>query len=246
MADYPLKVAFDENKARAFMALLRDIQRIGINSVSFEISTEKKIKLRCQNESCDVVSFVNIKEKLLDKSQITEDFMYSVSDLNELVSLISVFSDGFGFSVCQEHAIIKKAPNTLKYWGCNPKLIKRPEFKTEPEWITEFNFNCAEMKSFIKALPIMPQGFVIITGDTGSSELKMSITDKDIMATSFDTIVNVDELSSPVRLVFNKDLITPVLKSHFEEFTVSIHKMMMKFSGSNDYFDEDFYISSRA
>jgi len=246
MSDYPLRVAFDEDKARAFMALLRDIQRIGISGISFEVSTDKKINIKCQNESRDVLNFVLIKEKLLEKSQITEDFMFSLFDINEFVSLISVFSDGFGLSVCPEHALIKKAPNTLRYYGCNSYLIKKPDIEREFEWITQFNFNCAEMKSFIKALPITSQKYVIITGEVGSTELKLSITDKDIKETAFDTTIAVDTLDKKVRLVFNKDLLIPVLKSHFEEFEIRIHKMMMRLAGSNDYFDQTFYVSSLA
>lgn len=243
---YSALIAFDDNKAKAFMALLRDIQRLGISGISFEVSTEKEIHINCQNESCDVLDFVVIKEKMLEKSQITEDVMFSVYDISEFVSLISIFSDGFGLSLNEEHVLIKKAPNSLRYYGCPHNVVRRPELKGEPEWLCEFVFNCAEMSAFIKALPIMPEGFVIITGDVGDTELKLSITDKDIKNTSFDTLIEVDELTSPIRLVFQKDYLTPVLKSHFEEFKVSIHKMMIKFAGSNDYFDQSFYVSSHA
>ena len=242
-----LKVVFDDEKAKAFFTALRDIQRVGIKSLLFNISKEKEIKINSINESRTVMSFITLNSELLAKSVIDDDFKFGIYDVNELVALTSIFSDGYGLSIQvgdnESVATIKKAPNTLKYYGSNVALIKEAKIERTPEWLYTFKFD-DNVSRFVKALSIVGSGFVIITGDPEEQKLKLSITDKDIKTNAFETIIDAPDLDENIRVVLDKEHIIPIVKSSISEFELSISKPMVRFVGKTDMYEETHYVSS--
>jgi hypothetical protein len=238
---YPIEIQLDSSAAQSLIAVFSDMRSIGIKSIILELTDEPKI--RTTNESATIRQFVNFKSGLIDPDLYEESVEFGIYDVTEFAALLSLFKDGATFSLSNTKAQIRSGRNKVVYHGCTIDLVKRPKLRKEPDSICEIDLD-DELTPFVKAMGVVHQGYVIINGNAEDSCVTMTITDKDIKTTAFETVINDVDMTQNFRVVHNKENLLAVMKSSLDSTKLTIWDKMIKLSGGNDFFDESFYLAA--
>lgn len=238
MSENVCKVALDSEKVKHLSRMLKSIQNFSITQIILHFKDNKTLNISCKDESGSIYTFVDFNEEFLKSSILDDEVLFAIYDVSEFCSLLNIFPDGLGLEIKGTEATIKKSPNTLRYYGINPSLVKRPSLNGEIEGDISFKFNCDEMKPFIKAMNTMIQGFVIVNANNESNEIKFSITDKDIKTVAFETIMKLENIENNMKCVIEKKDLMAILNSGFSEFEVQITDQFAVFDASNEFYTQ--------
>lgn len=245
MDDYILKAKFSEDHSKALFSALKDLQRVQCDRFAINFTTDKKIKISTQTESKAIATMLAFGSDFIPEMDIKKDLDFAVMNVNEMVSILNVFSSGFEMNIDSTTMKLSTEETELVYYAGNLKLVRTGPKALEKElpYLQKVEFNSDKYKSFVKALPVLDHGYVIFKGVNGQSELQISITDKDIRSNSFTQKVKCDQLKDTFKVVVNKQSLIAILGSNnFDSLNLGICKDMIHIDGVNSAYKASFFL----
>ena len=245
MGEYNLKAVINGDQASALFAAFKDLQRVQCDRFAIAFSTDKKIKISTQTESKTITAIIKFEDNFLTDADITQDFKLGIINVNELVSIFNIFSSGFKMVIDDSKLIMTTDETELLFYNGNLKLVRNGPQSLESElpYLQKLDFDADKYKSFMKALPVLDHGYVIIKGTGGKDEVHISITDKDIKANTFTQKVKCEVLKDNFKLVVDKQALISILSSHnFTKMNLGICKDMVHIDCSNVAYKASFFL----
>jgi len=230
--------SFAKKELKLFLDALKDIQKIKVQQVLFHINSKTKdMNLYVINDGNTIMSMVNIKPDVFTDFEFETDFKFGVYDLNEFVSLLSIFDDEAKLEVNKSVWEISNKQGKVKYFSAEEELIRegKKEIKAAIDWYSEFEFNKEDYISFIKAVPVVNGKFIIFSGKANDKKVTIQVRDKDISSSnSFSIDIEVDKLEKDFKQVIDKDNFMNVICGSCEVFKVQIGNIVTSFVGETD------------
>lgn len=245
MGDYNLKAIINEGQAGALFSALKDLQRVQCDRFAISFSTDKKVKISTQTESKSIAVILNFEDAFLTDADITQDFKFAIMNVNEMVSILNIFSNGFKMVIDDTKLIMTTEETELLFYNGNLKLVRNGPQALEAElpYLQKLEFDADKYKSFVKALPVLDHGYVIFKGTGGKEEVHISITDKDIKANTFTQKVKCEALKDNFKVVVDKQSLLSILSSHnFTKMNLGICKDMIHVECSNIAYKASFFL----
>lgn len=245
MDSYILKAVFNENQASGLFSALKDLQRVQCDRFAISISMDKKIKISTQTESKSIAVILTFEDNFLLDADIKQDIKFAVMNVSEIVSILNIFSGGFTMHMDATKLTLNTEESELLYYNGNLKLVRNGPQSLENElpYLQKLDFEADKYKSFVKALPVLDHGYVIIKGTSGKNEVLISITDKDIKANTFTQKIKCDTLKDNFKVVVDKQSLLSILSSHnFTKMNMGICKDMIHIEGSNPAYKASFFL----
>lgn len=185
----------------------------------------------------NLISTISSVKNILAESEIAETFPqdFCIYDLNNFLSLISLYKDGAELEFDENHVMIigMSGRSKIKYRFTSPSLIyaapdKRPNLSS-----TDVSFNLTEkdFKWLIRTAHVLGSPNVAIESDGIEVKLVTFDSSDDSAHTNSLSLENVDPQGKTFKLVFN----TENLKIIPGEYIVDIcSKGISKFSDNNN------------
>jgi hypothetical protein len=247
MDSYILKAVFDEDKAGALFSAFKDLQRVHCDRFAIDFQADKRIKISTQSEAKTVTVMVDFVPEFLKDADLKADFKFGIINVNELVSILNIFSSGFTWLVDSEKMELKTEETELLFYGGNLKIVRNGPKGLDAQlpYLQKIEFSPEKYKSFIKALPVLEHGYAIFKGSSGQNELNISITDKDIKSSSFTQKVKCDTLKDTFKVVVDKQLLMTIFASNsFASMNLGICKDIIHIEGSNAVYKTSFFLKT--
>jgi hypothetical protein len=247
--DSYLKGEFNKEEAKQFLDALKDIQKLKVQQVLFNIDKDDSdIKLYVVNDNNTILSHIKINKEVLNNFEIETSFIFGVYDLHELINLLSVFDGGFKLEMNRSVCEISNSTGKVKYYAAESDLIRegKKTLSAKIDWFTEFTLSKEQQGNFVKAVPIISGKFVIIEGKAGQDKVALHVKDKDISSSnSFSINIEVDEIFKDFKMVLDKDNFMNIIAGSCDEFNVQVGNVALSFYGETDGHTIKSYVGPR-
>lgn len=234
-----LQGTFSKEQTDAFIQPLEDILRVGIDKILFEINDDNTISIGTQTSNSSNYVIVNYKNTLFQSfTKVDQKFTFGVISLSELIGIMRIFSNGFNLRVTEDMFIIEKDSNKFMYYGCAAKdTMRAPSSKirgTTEEPLATFAWN-ENMGSLVKAMNLLKMDNVILSGDSMTKLINVSVTNKQFQRyNNFSSKIVVETMKKDFKVLFDKEKIQPVLNSKTCNFTAKIFDKALLLLGETD------------
>lgn len=236
-----LQGSFSKEQADAFLQPLEDIIRVGIDKITLEINDDKTMSIGTQTSNSSNFVIVNYKPELFKSfATVTQKSEFGVISLPELIGIMRIFPLGFNLRIDDGMFIVEKDTNKFVYYGCATKdTLKSPSSKikgTTATPLASFAWN-ENMASLVKAMNLLKMENVILSGDSSTKLINVSVTNKQFQRyNNFSAKIAVDEMEKDFKVLFDKEKIQPVLNSKINNFSAKIFDKGLLLTGETDFY----------
>lgn len=234
-----LQGSFSKEQADSFLQPLEDIIRVGIDKILLEINDDTTISIGTQTSNSSNFVLVNYKPELFKAfAKVTQKSEFGVISLPELIGIMRIFPFGFNLRIDDGMFIIEKDTNKFVYYGCSSKdTMRAPSSKikgTTETPLASFAWN-ENMGSLVKAMNLLKMDNVILSGDSATKLINVSVTNKQFQRyNNFSAKIVVDEMKKDFKVLFDKEKIQPVLNSKINNFSAKIFDKGLLLTGETD------------
>jgi len=236
-----LQGSFTKEQAESFLQPLEDIIRVGIDKILFEINDDNTINIGTQTGNSSNFVIVNYKQDLFKGFQkVEQKFVFGVISLPELIGIMRIFPNGFNVRMTEDMFVVEKDTNKFVYYGCSAKdTMRAPSSKikgTTESPLASFAWN-ENMGSLVKAMNLLKMDNVILSGDSATKLINVSVTNKQFQRyNNFSSKIAVDEMKKDFKVLFDKEKIQPVLNSKINNFSAKIFEKGLLLTGETDFY----------
>lgn len=158
----------------------------------------------------------------------TFDTTFGVYDLNELLGVLSIFSDP-DLEFSSKNLIISEGKNRIRYMPADAEVLifpkKEPKFPEEPD--AEFQLSAQNLAQITKASSVLKVPFVTFKGD--GTKISVLVHDKSNVNSNQFTI----DVSTASPAVFDMHVKVDSLKMLPEDYAVQVSfNKILKFIGN--------------
>jgi hypothetical protein len=234
-----LQGSFSKEQADAFLQPLEDISRVGIDKILFEINDDTTMSIGTQTSNSSNFVIVNYKADLFKSfARVTQKAEFGVISLPELIGIMRIFPLGFNLRIDEGMFIIEKDTNKFIYYGCAAKdTMRAPSSKikgTTDAPLASFAWN-ENMASLVKAMNLLKMDNVILSGDSATRLINVSVTNKQFQRyNNFSAKIPVEDIKKDFKVLFDKEKIQPVLNSKISNFAAKIFDKGLLLTGETE------------
>lgn len=234
-----LQGSFSKEQADSFLQPLEDIIRVGIDKILFEINDDNTISIGTQTGNSSNFVIVNYKAELFKAfDKVDQKFVFGVISLPELIGIMRIFPLGFNLRMTDDMFVVEKDTNKFVYYGCSAKdTMRAPSSKikgTTDTPLASFAWN-ENMGSLVKAMNLLKMDNVILSGDSATKLINVSVTNKQFQRyNNFSAKIAVDEMKKDFKVLFDKEKIQPVLNSKINNFSAKIFEKGLLLTGETE------------
>lgn len=234
-----LQGSFSKEQADAFLQPLEDISRVGIDKILFEINDDTTVSIGTQTSNSSNFVIVNYKADLFKSfARVTQKSEFGVISLPELIGIMRIFPLGFNLRIDDGMFIVEKDTNKFIYYGCAAKdTMRAPSSKikgTTDAPLASFAWN-ENMASLVKAMNLLKMDNVILSGDSATRLINVSVTNKQFQRyNNFSAKIAVEDIKKDFKVLFDKEKIQPVLNSKINNFAAKIFDKGLLLTGDTD------------
>lgn len=235
--------------AQAFTAPLNDLIKCGISKVVLNFDSKGEVYVNSMNDSHNCICNMSYNKDFIAALDVKKTTELGIYELREFVGLTTLAgSNGCDIQISEGNAVNVSSDNMVfNFLGSVADTIKQgpKSLAAQLTWFAEFKWNAAEFSTFSKAMGMLSQDYVKLTGKAGENTLSLTVCDKDIRTSTFKANIDLeDEVEEDFSVVFNKDTFMAVTGGSVKDLTVQISDKVLSFRGSSDYHDIKYYLTA--
>ena len=234
--------------AKGFTTPMNDLLKCGVSKIVLHFNSDNTITIRGLNDNRNCICMVDYNEDLITAVDIKSECDFGIYELGEFVSLSNVFNGGNDFTVYEDYsATVEYESASFKFRGSDVDAIKEgpQSLSASLQWFAEFKWEGSAFSTFVTALSRLGQNYVRFEGKAGDTTMKMTVCDKDIPTSTFTANIDLeDEVEEDFKVILNKENLQPIIGGSVKNLKVQISNQLVYFSGSSDYHDVKYYVST--
>lgn len=235
-----LSGTFSEENAKAFIAALGCLSKIGVEKLvlEFKAGDTKSLYVNALNSVNTVSARVKFDSSLLDGFKLENNFEYGISKLQDFVGLIEIFKSGFEMKLSPEIASISSNENYLDYYGAEVKKIKRGE-DGEVDSPILATLKCDNsFKEFLSAAGKLEHKHIVFRSNLTGNFITLAVADKDVRGNSFTKKI-LTPITSDFKVAINKEHFSNVLTV---DTSFNIYREVIQLKKVEKLFNIEYYI----
>lgn len=229
-------------KTKGFISALQSIARIDIEKIILEFKTDKSLVINASNNVSSVFCNVKFDKCLFDGFEITQDFNYGISDLNDFIGLLGIFKNSdFNLSLSPQLMNISSNDNFLEYFGADPKRIRKSEGGELTGIPNLCKFKCDDtFTEFVSAINKISHENIVISGSQTDKTISVAIAHNNQQGNSFTKKIK-SEVDTSFKVNFDKTHISKVLEAGSE---ITVYEPIMSIDKNEDLYKLLYWIAA--